>query len=69
MTQLKSMEPGFQPTSVCAQNPDGFHNFRLLAEEETEAWEGCLAAFSWGRALALHAKRAFGDTKGRQQKL
>lgn len=63
MTQLTSMEPGFQPASVCAQNPDGFHNFRLLAEEETEAREGCLAEGAWGRTLALHAERAFGEGK------
>lgn len=42
MTQIISMGPGFQPTSVCAQNPDCFHNIRLLAEEETEAWGGSL---------------------------
>lgn len=69
MTQLKSMEPGFQPTPPYAQNPDEFHHIRLLAEKETEAWEGCLGELVWDRALALQAKRASGDTEGRQQEL
>lgn len=59
MTQLKSMEPGFQPTPVCAQYPDGSHSIRLSAEEETEAWEGRLQEPAWGRTLA------FGDPEGR----
>lgn len=42
MTQLISMGPGFQLTSVCAQNPDCFHSIRLPAEGETEAWGGSL---------------------------
>lgn len=69
MTQLISMEPGFQPTSVCAQNWDWFHNIRLPAEEETEAWGGSLGELAQGRALAPQSKKAFGDTEGRQQKL
>lgn len=69
MTQLISMEPRFQPTSVCSQRLDWFCKIRLPAEEETESWGGSLGELAQGRTLAPHAKQVFGDTKGRQQKL
>lgn len=69
MTQLISMEPGFQPTSVCSQNPDWFCNIRLPAEKETETWGGSLGELAQGRTVAPHTKRESGDSEGRQQKL
>lgn len=63
------MEPGFQPTSVCFQNPDWFCNIRLPAEEETESWGGSSGELAQGRTLAPHTKKALGDIEGRQQKL
>lgn len=68
MTQLISMEPGFQPTSVCFQNPDWLCNIRLPAEE-TESWGGSSGERAQGRTLAPHTKKVLGGTEGRQQKL
>ena len=48
MIQLISIGPGFQPTSVCARNPDCFHDVRLPTEVETEAWGRSLEELAWG---------------------
>jgi hypothetical protein len=66
MTQLNSMEAGFQ---IICPGPE----LRLIlqfqaAREETEAWGGCLGELAKGRELVPCVKKAFGDRNGRQQK-